>query len=67
MARHKKTQAKFADTVPHDLSTLKDTVEALDEVLHQNDEDFDPGEAEEYCDQIEELAKAIRDGLNHNK
>lgn len=52
---------KAVNTIDADLSTLKDTIDALDEVL--SDPDFDLGEATDYCDQIEELAKAINESL----
>lgn len=54
---------KYADTVLADLRTLKDTIEALDEVLQ--DEDFDQTQITDYCDQIEQLAIAINEGVTN--
>lgn len=46
------------NTIDADLSSLKNALEALDEVLEQPD--YDISEVSEYCDEIEELAIAIR-------
>lgn len=50
-----------SDTIDADLSSLKDSIAALEEVLDQDD--YDSFEASEYCDEIEQLASAIQEAL----
>lgn len=49
------------DTVEDDFNLLNDEITKLNEML--NDEDFDGDEVKECCGQIEELAKAIANGV----
>lgn len=62
MARKAKPKSKVTDEVLADLETLKDTIEALDEVLNREDFDneYDAGDAWELCEQIEELTIVIK-------
>ncbi len=49
------------DTVEGDFNSLNDEITKLNEML--NDEDFDGDEVKECCEQIEEFAKAIANGV----
>lgn len=49
------------DTVEGDFNLLNDEITKLNEML--DDEDFDGDEVKECCRQIEELAKAIANGV----
>jgi len=49
------------DTVEDDFNLLNDEITKLNEML--NDEDFDGDEVKECADKIEELAKAIANGV----
>jgi hypothetical protein len=56
--------SKKGDFVMQDLSMIQDTIEALTEVLEREDFDnYDAGDAYELCEQIEELAIAIKKGV----
>jgi hypothetical protein len=52
---------QLSNTVEGDLNLLDDEITRLSEML--NDEDFDGDEVIECCGQIEELAKAIANGV----
>lgn len=62
MARKQSNKPKINDTVLADLEMLKDTIEALNEVLENLDE-YDASDVWNYCDQIEELAIEIKKGV----
>ena len=57
----KKTNKQLTDTVLADLETLKEHVEALEEVLGTDTfDEYDAGDAWDLCVQIEDLAVAIK-------
>lgn len=62
MARKQSNKPEINDTVLADLEMLKETIEALNEVLENFDE-YDASDVWDYCDQIEELAIEIKKGV----